>query len=565
MKPITRVGAVLILCSMPFWAAWANAVMPDSEQISRLVVQLGADTYRGREAAQSALWEIGEPALPLLHQVSQSPDPEIKIRANRLIWLIERGVRPDWSPELIKTLKELESLDGKERWKHLEKAAQLQGVNAAPLLLNYLEGADAKKTRTLLTPMLEDLSVQTLILQRLNRPENETQADLFAEVCIKKGTAADLANGLARPLISSSMRSKLTRDSIALLKLLYAEDAYLQLVNDANAFRHADPDEARFLYFLGLGYAFTSQTDKADQVADQALLLRPGDEQAHYQAGALLEELHQMELAKREWERILEIPSDQRVYDINAHMRLASLYEKRTHYLKAADQFEQGLRKYREGKASGDGLGMVGAKEEQLEAKIQALRKKAHMNRFDLSAKTIRRLAEEEREKLKQAREASLFQFELNVEPYGRRIFEDAPITILYNPQAEQVEVLLNGTSRLVQRKLAPPKPGDTFLISHLDRVYEYAFLEDGLNTERTATFDFDYTLKITCSEAVLALEDLTLQSEGTFYTPEQLAEGLVLDFLPQTIEIHIKGTLPDGSEVTGSAKMDPRKAPVDE
>ena len=66
----------------------ARAVPPAPQEIAKLVVQLGADDFAAREAAQKKLETIGEPALEALRKAAANGDVEVKSRALKLIQTI---------------------------------------------------------------------------------------------------------------------------------------------------------------------------------------------------------------------------------------------------------------------------------------------------------------------------------------------------------------------------------------------------------------------------------------------------------------------------------------------
>jgi uncharacterized protein (TIGR03067 family) len=57
----------------------------EAERIARLVKQLGDDDFAKREAASKELDGIGEPALPALRKAASNDDPEIRLRAERIL------------------------------------------------------------------------------------------------------------------------------------------------------------------------------------------------------------------------------------------------------------------------------------------------------------------------------------------------------------------------------------------------------------------------------------------------------------------------------------------------
>lgn len=77
----------------------AATTQPTEALIGRLIEQLGADRLEDQQAAEKALEEIGEPALPRLENARAIPDAAIRERADRLLARIrtrvaERGIAP---------------------------------------------------------------------------------------------------------------------------------------------------------------------------------------------------------------------------------------------------------------------------------------------------------------------------------------------------------------------------------------------------------------------------------------------------------------------------------------
>lgn len=83
-----RLMVVLLGCGAP-WAI-AFSASPDTQEIDKLIKQLGDEKFLRREAACKALEEIGPPALDPLRRACDDPDPEVQRRAKDLVRLIER-------------------------------------------------------------------------------------------------------------------------------------------------------------------------------------------------------------------------------------------------------------------------------------------------------------------------------------------------------------------------------------------------------------------------------------------------------------------------------------------
>ena len=78
-----------LLLLAPVWG-WGESPpaprpTPPLEEMQELISQLGAGDFIVREKASSRLAEIGPAVLPLLEKASASDDPEVRLRAWRLI------------------------------------------------------------------------------------------------------------------------------------------------------------------------------------------------------------------------------------------------------------------------------------------------------------------------------------------------------------------------------------------------------------------------------------------------------------------------------------------------
>ena len=63
-----------------------------TDQIDRLIRQLGADSFQQRERAAQDLVRTGEPALEALHRALDDTDPEVAVRAQMCILEIEKDL-----------------------------------------------------------------------------------------------------------------------------------------------------------------------------------------------------------------------------------------------------------------------------------------------------------------------------------------------------------------------------------------------------------------------------------------------------------------------------------------
>ena len=85
---------------------------PSTEQLDKWASELGADDFNVREEAQKNLAAAGQAAVPALKKAAKSKDPEMRVRAERLLAPLTRGDR------LVEAAQKLGSTD----WEVVSKA-----------------------------------------------------------------------------------------------------------------------------------------------------------------------------------------------------------------------------------------------------------------------------------------------------------------------------------------------------------------------------------------------------------------------------------------------------------
>jgi len=82
--------ALILLWSGPAFAqVYTKKKPPTDKQIVELITKLGDARFKVRDEACKKLIEIGKPALPLLKKAAESEEVEIRLRASRIIKIIE--------------------------------------------------------------------------------------------------------------------------------------------------------------------------------------------------------------------------------------------------------------------------------------------------------------------------------------------------------------------------------------------------------------------------------------------------------------------------------------------
>ncbi len=107
------------------------------EQIAAAVKQLGADSFRDRRQAETFLWTHGDQAGAALEQAAKSDDPEVKLRANRILEKVRLGIFPNTPPTVAALIRRYREGDATVR---VQVAGELiaMGDKGRPTLLRLL-------------------------------------------------------------------------------------------------------------------------------------------------------------------------------------------------------------------------------------------------------------------------------------------------------------------------------------------------------------------------------------------------------------------------------------------
>lgn len=532
-------------------------------EVADQIRQLGAEAFADREAASARLWEIGGPALPQLRRAAQSRDPEIQLRAGNLLDLISNGIRPEWPRALRQRVRTRNNLPDDERRALLREVVNTRGREALPLLLQELAG-EHPGALDLTESLLDDTENRREIRSRLRPPLNESQVRILAALAETGENPEDTLRALRAPKLPDKQRKSLIKAAVERLRDHHDRQAYETLRNEAGALTEVVPRESRFLYLRAAGEAHLGHEDLASDLCRRAFEQRPDDEAAHYRAADLLMSLRQYTLAAREWARILEIPPEDSVNDINAYMRLGDIHTRQKHYAHAANAYEKGLETYHRVRASGEkGLFMMGAEKEDLLERIADLRKKAETARQEtpgISFSLSIDVKNGSKKELRTLMRTADVRMTMNIQPHGIRLLDVAPATLLYDREKQAYQLTLNGNP-VGESAPGTLKPDTTrVLLRTLDKRYAFEVDgETGLAKLRKA-YEVDYRLSIRPNPALDAWQTSKIEINGTPHTWEELREGLFYDFLPKTFDILITGTDEKGRERRINMSPNPEK-----
>ena len=555
-------GALVMTLTLSALCSWClpsvNAAV-ESGEIRALIALLGAPSHAEREHATDALWRIGSPARELLSRAAASDDPEIGLRARGILSDIEHGIRPAWPVELREQVRGYASSTTIEKQALVTQLLNERPEQAMPFMLMCLGKGEAGGA-TFVVNQLKQLAADAEIWESwrdaIREPTNSYEAHVLALACQRGGDVPEMARALASPFLDAGVKRPLVNSAVESLHQLREGAAYDELRQSAARLAEGVPDDARLLYLQATAELQLGEVGKAAALRQAALALHPDDEAPHYTAGELLMKLGQLSAAELEWKRILTIPPEGDVYDLNAHMRLGAIYAQTERYGKAADAYEMGLKAYQAAKAkAGSGMGLIGASIEELTQRVHALRQKAAGGQADAMAVEGESLQisldvsvkEGQLEAMRRALNGASATIKATVQPHGLRLLEKTSATVQVDPVTQKFSILLNGSPCTEPVLCELKEPSSTLVLELLDMFYLYSVEKASGATEQVAAYEKDYRLRIVPTAQIGAWGQPTITLNGKAHTWEDLRAGIAFDFLPPKLVLDVEGVLPSG------------------
>ena len=350
------------------------------------------------------------------------------------------------------------------------------------------------------------------------------------------------------------MRETFIAEGLSSLQTYWRERHFAKMETEASLYVQVVHDDARFLYLHAMALAALERNDEAQELIKKALTVSPEDEAVHYTVGQMLMGLGQYALAEGEFRRILEIPPEGGVYDLNAHLRLAHIMLQRNAYGLAAQHYEAVLQEYRNGTARGV---LVGINLEELEEKVRDLTSRAEEAAAKVPEQPDHTLEVTIRPKLRDACSAayrdalseSVAQLRLKIQPAGLRISDIGnAFTLRYDPEAQQAGFYVGDSLCAEPVALVFTNDTVTVAVAQLDTVYLYRVSRQGGSAEIRESFIFDYELIIIAPESMREYA-AGLKVEDEPYTWKALEQGIHMDWLPEELELTMEGVLSEGEQ----------------
>lgn len=156
------------MLSLPGWPEARAAESPPPADIEQGIRELGAETYEGRERAETFLWKAGVAAIPALRKAATADDPEISTRARAILEKASYGIWPDTPDDvrrIIETFKE-------DRDPDTLRPLLKMGEPGRRSILAICESTEKEDVREAVIAMLAQRTPEAIsILVEIGRPE----------------------------------------------------------------------------------------------------------------------------------------------------------------------------------------------------------------------------------------------------------------------------------------------------------------------------------------------------------------------------------------------------------
>jgi tetratricopeptide (TPR) repeat protein len=583
MASVRSVLGLVLLAAAPAPAEAPRAVPVRVEGvIESLARDLGAERYEVREQATEVLRRVGPAAADALEKAAESDDPEVRIRARRVLADVRLGIGSDWPAEMALLVRHYDGLNEGERQQTMYRLSQGLGDKAVPFLVQRLASDNPREAQNAFYALqrLNSDEAASGILAGLKAAVNPAQANALSWARYRAVGGSDAprvrVTGPAEAKAPNEVVEKAIQDCLAQIR----EGKSDQAAGAAREAAKAVPQEPRLAYLQAEACAALGKNDDAKALRERAFAMNPTDELPHARAAEMLEDLGRRRLAAREWESVLKIPPADGAADVNAHLHLAALCNASGIFDRAAASLRTALELLTKARDAGQALTLAGGTEDELRAEVQQALRKA--SQYPESAKpdgeivdevpdselavTVARLVKNGTdEDLGRAMATASAVLAVDVQPPELRLFDEAKASLRYDPQKKQLVVTLGG------KPCSKPVPFDPkanegearVAVESLDRCYIFNVKVATGEAEQAARYEYDYRVTLKPGSKLLALADVVVRVNGKRYDWTELQTGTAFDYLPKALDVVLEGTSPNGRRVTSHlvVRVDQRAA----
>jgi tetratricopeptide (TPR) repeat protein len=395
----------VVLCGLMLLAALAiDGVRADDQpaddaandaQIAKLIDQLGAEDFAVREKAQSDLATFGLAAFDALHTAQNHNDPEIALRSRYLVRSMSvRWFQESDSRDVVSILKGYGDLTEPERKNRMDRLAALPKGEGIPALcrLSRFETIDSLSKyaaiKILEQPLATDPEQQAKLRETIAAVVGTSKRPTAVWMRLYAKTLGDPASALAewdqatkaesdvleknpdrthRDIVRDLYRFQvqllkdLKRDDEAIAVIrrtfslldgtmeqvtevadwLFEREAWEVVLELNERFAGTFQENPLLLYRLAETHLKLKQPQKAEELAAQALAMKPENTEEHIRTGYVLQEDRGLvDWAEREYREVIKNSPAGTVPEFKARFRLAEMLHDMARELPAAETLQ---------------------------------------------------------------------------------------------------------------------------------------------------------------------------------------------------------------------------------
>lgn len=335
----------------------------NADRVARLIRQLGDNDFFIRERAQAELVGIGFEAFDALSDAETDDDIEIAARARFLL----RKMRIQWAtdsdpPSVKEILKDYEKASDSDRLQLMQKLAQLPdeaGLLALCRLVRFEQKPKLSKHAALriIEQSTDDKTdwdrreraIQET-LRRSHRPpakwlkaylEGRHNLDAAVTEWSELAAAEDQTRQQYPEQSEAEIVMALLRQQVEWLDRLKRSDETLEVLKKMVELAGGDTNALRALavqlYQLADKRDQRGEHDSAQQVADQARIVNPGNPLEHLRVAFQLKQLGMFKWSEQEFRHVISIGPPGREYALRSQWLLAEMLHDQEKELSAAE------------------------------------------------------------------------------------------------------------------------------------------------------------------------------------------------------------------------------------
>jgi len=402
---VYRVGHAALV-SAALWCAGSGLGADEKadlleKRIDQLVAQLGDEDYYVRRHAQDELLKLGFEAFDALTAAETHEDLEIATRAKYLLRLMRvQWTTADDPAEVKKCLENYEFQNSNEKLSRIKRLATLEGQAGIPALcrlVRFERSALLSKWAAVeilgMGPPDKPLPVKQAEILRANLGRSRRPAAKWLLTYLRFGDDPKAALAEWNQLVETERATLLrtpdqTRSAIVvalirfqinwltvrgrrdealtamrtlidlersdseslpeLVEWLVDEKAWEVVAEVADRFASRFANDPSLLYTLAQAYAAQGKTDLAEQAAQRALKLHPGNQVeqlvAHLLTAYNLRDRGLFDWAEREFRHVITLGAPGHNYTVTAHYGLSEMFHDQARELQAAELLQEVVR-----------------------------------------------------------------------------------------------------------------------------------------------------------------------------------------------------------------------------